>query len=1030
MKHACVVSIILSMSMISGCVLNLCEDGETACSYGRLSGCKGDDCACEVLSEEEGGACTEHLVFEPYDKACNLTICQNATWQKQKKCEKGFDGESCVPDCPFGYVGKTCVNPCQIDGVTYQYLATRPDRGMTPAVFKCTMENGWQIDETCTQDFSYDNPQDEEAIQIPEAFLGDDRLTPERISSTGPLFPGECGICTSDSTPLFCVGNSSNYILHQCLNGQLKISQDNGEYCDAIKSNRCSDSFGLTIAVDLNTNRYHCGECNQACASSQICQDGKCISKVTKNSCVNGYVTFHTGSRFVVAYCIETIDELKKIGTRYPADNLDNAYILVNEEPIVLEDWEPIGDWDKPFSGMLFGNGKTIKVAGFQKGTAYELVPENCTQYGIQGMFGYMHGAYVEDLKIEYAGAKDITASVVWLDDTEYCLSENNDWDYELQWGMLAGHAENSTITDITLSGPEHPFVLKSIDRGGTGGLIGETSHVKLENIKVSNFNMTSDGGAVGAIIGKDDGSSIHKAALEGVTVSGKGNIGSIAGSVKYSEFTSISLNQFTFNGKEDNGGGITGFASGSTFKDIHLKDINVTGGKSYYGGISGTAMDNVLSDISLSNITIKTFGFSGGLAGKSQNNDINNIQAENIRLLANDTVGGLIGHSMNDNIMNTAIDGVTIVTNNESSPDYLGGLIGTASRSRIESAHISSVKIDGYQDDAEDIGGLIGRITDSTIRDIKVQSNLLSGYEYVGGMAGLMINTNVNLAHVITDEIYGEEAVGGMAGALNDNGTINGILTESRIRRSSGSGFFMQEGGGLIGRVNAKDYGFLSVSGAMIVTQFVDKYVPGYFGGLIGTISNTTLTLNYFGLMLNLAVNEEKREPYALVGNAKDTTINNLVRSYMLSKYSLGEIKPFSSEIVQPSKWNLKYVENYSKFATPPKMCISLNNLDYCYEALDHTFNTYCPPGTCGFEEKSYAAGIYTSDKCSSQKLVEFLCKGDKTCDASSLGSAFGIDLSTETFGLQIPNFIDIPNYSEKTKPTPMVPSFCTTEP
>ena len=112
------------------------------------------------------------------------------------------------------------------------------------------------------------------------------------------------------------------------------------------------------------------------------------------------------------------------------------------------------------------------------------------------------------------------------------------------------------------------------------------------------------------------------------------------------------------------------------------------------------------------------------------------------------------------------------------------------------------------------------------------------------------------------------------------------------------------------------------------------------------------------------------------------------------------------------------------------PIMSISSNNQDNCYQEFDLDFNNqYCPCETCGLKRRLYAVRLYSRMECNSQKLVDFLCDGDSTCDSASLGTEFDMDLSEETFTLPVPNYIDIPNYAVGSKDIPMLPTFCETE-
>jgi hypothetical protein len=323
--------------------------------------------------------------------------------------------------------------------------------------------------------------------------------------------------------------------------------------------------------------------------------------------------------------------ELAKIGVDedYP---LDGAYYLAADIDLPQGGWTPIGTLDAPFSGVLDGNGKTIRGL---------LLNDSTTPYN--GLFGYILYARLSGFTIEVENAIVIMASGA----AQYA-------------GAVVGYAKSSNIFDITVRGAAGGQ-LHLVNAGGVatanppnffgaGGLAGCLEASEVSNITV-NLNLKATGGTgttgiaglcAGLVAGRSIGTTIASCSVEGTLDAASGLAQVYAGGV--AGYTNaliencvsavIRISAKTSNGGSVYAGGIAGLNTAAGIVSCRLAaghpvTIQGTAGigsaSAYAGGIGGnvTNVDKCLVDAEVTIIADATGVaslYAGGIGGQCDN--------------------------------------------------------------------------------------------------------------------------------------------------------------------------------------------------------------------------------------------------------------------------------------------------------------------------------------------------------------------------------------------------------------------------
>jgi hypothetical protein len=442
-------------------------------------------------------------------------------------------------------------------------------------------------------------------------------------------------------------------------------------------------------------------------------------------------------------------DDLALIGhdEDYP---LNGVYQLQND--IALPDeWAPIGDGERVFSGIFDGNGKTITVNSY-------LHENEDGPLEYTGVFGYAVAATIKNLTLN-------------LDQVEVRPQG-------AYFGFLVAYATFSELQDIAVTGGEFEINLDNIIQYSVGAIAGVLDRSQLRHgslngdLTVSRRNAETDPEAsffnnIGGMIGLATGSSISDCAVTGdVSIASLFMMaGGIAGNVEKSVMTGnsmvgnlsgISVNDFAEYGTNSNIriGGLAGsFANGgiadSVFEGNLLADLSGTATRNMNGYTEvGGAIGYIIEEASVDSLAVKgriefkiagpmtsRYCLIGGIAGRSEaqvqnssfEGDINVV--DNLTRAANAShyisAGGVIGLSSSGSaIKGCYASGVIAVTNKDDSGSsigaitrtYTGGIAGNSASTKINSCYYTgSITNDGVYSYA---GGIVGYNTAGTAAD------------------------------------------------------------------------------------------------------------------------------------------------------------------------------------------------------------------------------------------------------------------------------------------------------------------------
>ena len=355
-------------------------------------------------------------------------------------------------------------------------------------------------------------------------------------------------------------------------------------------------------------------------------------------------------------YHVSTVEQLQEM-----RNHLDKHFIQIADidasETVNWNDgmgFEPIGDDYLPFTGSYDGGEYIISRLSINLRDIKVYV----------GLFGYAKKSELRSVKLE-----DISISGLW------------------EVGGLVGYNEGGTIINSTVSGSLSGSsniggLVGSSARGGeifgssalskitgeghVGGLVGYNESI-ISN-SYANFEITSDGFAVGGISGSNFRGKLINTHAIGVV-----------------------------NGQSSNVGGLTGMNIGEiedSFAEVDINGSEWVGGLVGYNGQWGTILNSYSTgEVSGINNVGGLIGMNTGNTEVSDSYSTGNVNGEN-------TIGGLVGNNNHKGIIVNSYS-----TGKVSGINYVGGLIGT----HVENAQVSNSYSTGKVTGDQNLGGLIG---------------------------------------------------------------------------------------------------------------------------------------------------------------------------------------------------------------------------------------------------------------------------------------------------------------------------------
>jgi hypothetical protein len=402
---------------------------------------------------------------------------------------------------------------------------------------------------------------------------------------------------------------------------------------------------------------------------------------------------------------INSLEDFENIGN--DAASLSGKYVLAVD--ITLTNWTPIGGAVTPFTGTLAGNNRTITLDSFSGATTAKYL----------GVFSYVDGATIEDVKVDYKvpAIPGIVDLVINPDPNPD--DDDPDPDIDTYIGGLAAYAKGSKFTDITASGTLNltnhgtdgngveggDGVNVAVYGGGIAGYVVDTVFTRCASsvaVTVVGNNSSSAGGiaggadnteelttkfiscsSTGAIMatwdtsGGDNWGQLYAGGIIGNSVVAYGGPGCLFENC----YTTGNVTASTDNNPY--AGGITGnFHGAGVIRSCYTTGAirattNLTGSydNGYSGGIAGNNSGKSLIENSYSTgaITLTGKGYAGGITGQNGANGsiVQYCYATGAIVSNNNTasVGGIVGqnvaHADNDVKGNAALNSAITVAAN-----------------------------------------------------------------------------------------------------------------------------------------------------------------------------------------------------------------------------------------------------------------------------------------------------------------------------------------------------------------------------
>lgn len=350
-------------------------------------------------------------------------------------------------------------------------------------------------------------------------------------------------------------------------------------------------------------------------------------------------------------------------------------------------------------------------------------------------------------------------------------------------FGLKIADGENTGLFRTTNGATLSNINLISGSVTGTnnvGSLVGTATDTTINNV-INTLHVTGTTNT-GGIVGVANNTTINGAINTG-TITGNGNVtGGIAGSLENSKIIGTTYNLGKVISTGANVGGIAGTAANSTIGNDNTTDfqiynhMSVTGDYNV-GGIVG-AMDNSTvqnvkneGDVKATGSTSETYKYHTDNASvdKQDSDDKNTIDGFASEIVDVANVGGITGISSNT----------------------------SAVKNVINQGDITTAKTDKHYN-AGNIGGIVGRATDTTIDTAENKENKVLGAHNVGGVAGYLETSTITNSTNNGGEI---QATGAISSDTKDFATE--II---RVDGSSDDTFIIGNMGGIAGYMYGND--------------------------------------------------------------------------------------------------------------------------------------------------------------------------------------------------------------------------------
>ncbi|MBQ9428232.1 MAG: S-layer homology domain-containing protein [Clostridia bacterium] len=438
--------------------------------------------------------------------------------------------------------------------------------------------------------------------------------------------------------------------------------------------------------------------------------------------------------------------------------------------------------------------------------------------------------------------------------------------------GTNTGSIENADVTvDSAL--------LSDINAGGIAGVSGGSITAPTVTVK----------GILGGVVNAGGIAAVHTGGITAptVTVCEDAMIlaPTLAGGIAADNSGSITEPNVILDGgiAADNAGGIAGVST------VDLANCTVSGsgkvsGLYYAGGILSTTDGVSLTDCTVSGITVSGGTHVGGIVGALTGGIVESAVVTDVKLTADvntDFVGGIAGRvAVLDNadglvggrqgvyqgVYKSEVTGLSITAQGaEKVGDYdvaIGGLVGAIETGALyESKVTGEILASGYKGLAA--GGAVGFAQNAYIAGNDASVGITAHYAQtydIGGFVGKLTNSTVRFNTVLSEkpiEISYEDAsaavkgmyAGGFAGRINASAdyTVSENTTDQDVRAIS---LFTQGGnvcvGGFAGQIGAEVHETAVAKSYALGDVYGDGKAYAYAGGFVGEIFKGSVELSY----------------------------------------------------------------------------------------------------------------------------------------------------------------------------------------
>ena len=393
-------------------------------------------------------------------------------------------------------------------------------------------------------------------------------------------------------------------------------------------------------------------------------------------------------------------------------------------------------------------------------------------------------------------------------------------------FGMLAkGHIRDVGLTNVNVTGLE-----ASYKSGAVGALVGASQHSSIKN-SYATGKVTGFGPYTGGLIG-DNRSSPITASYTKVKVVGSGySTGGLIGYNLNSAITeSYTTGEVVNNGAQT--GGLIGFNRNSAITDSYTTGKVVSTNGHATGGLIGYDDDGstITRTYTTGNVSGDKYAI-GGLIGLQREGTITESYAIG-NVDSNDNSGGLVGVKLKGSIINS------YATGNVYGKKLAGGLIGSLAQSSTITESYATGEVtsgDVYNSSA---GGLVGA-NNSTITASYATGKVIGSGRSTGGLVGENYSYGNIIESYATGQVVGHGYfTGGLIGF--NHGSTNTVTRSYAIGKVTGTEDVSVDNatGGLIG---------YQQSGSIIESYARGNVTGnGNTGGLIGKNRSGTITESF----------------------------------------------------------------------------------------------------------------------------------------------------------------------------------------